>query len=126
MKTIKAVFFCLLLVLLHNCGSSPIISTPEENIDNIPLKISNLSESELKKWSHLDLIKDTIPGISLEKAYNWVGSHFNPKDATTEAMLRGLKELQSTNVAPELPDISGSLSSLKTYLRQMQALRAEG
>ena len=70
MKTIKAVFFCLLLVLLNNCGSSPIISTPEENIDNIPLKISNLSESELKKWSHLDLIKDTIPGISLEKAYN--------------------------------------------------------
>lgn len=70
MKTIKALFFCLLLVLLHNCGSSPIISTPEENIDNIPLKISNLSDSELKKWSHLDLTKDTIPGISLEKAYS--------------------------------------------------------
>ncbi|MBA4501624.1 uroporphyrinogen-III C-methyltransferase [Marinobacterium marinum] len=63
---------------------------------------------------------------SLTKAHDWIGSHFDTKSATTQAMLNSLEELKAVNVAPELPDISGSLASLKTYLRQMQDLRAEG
>jgi len=63
---------------------------------------------------------------SLEKAATWIATHFNPKDATTQGMLRGLEELQGVNVAPELPDISGSLTILKDYLQQMQKLREEG
>ncbi|WP_431132994.1 S8 family peptidase [Psychroserpens mesophilus] len=58
-------------VLLYGCGSSSsIISTPVENIDGSPLKVSKLTETELHKWSHLDLVKDTIPGMSVEKAYD--------------------------------------------------------
>ncbi len=58
-------------VLLSSCGgSSGIISTPAENIDHSPLKVSPLTENELKTWSHLDLVKDTIPGMSVEKAYS--------------------------------------------------------
>ncbi len=29
-----------------------------------------LSENELKRWSHLDLSKDSIPGMSVDKAYS--------------------------------------------------------
>lgn len=58
-------------VLLFGCGSSSsIISTPVENIDRSPLKVSPLTETELNTWSHLDLVKDTIPGMSVEKAYS--------------------------------------------------------
>lgn len=32
-------------------------------------KKSGLSETELKRWSHLDLKKDSIPGMSVDKAY---------------------------------------------------------
>jgi subtilisin family serine protease len=32
-------------------------------------KKSPLTEQELKRWSHLDLEKDTIPGMSVDKAY---------------------------------------------------------
>lgn len=32
-------------------------------------KNSELSETELKRWSHLDIVKDTIPGMSVDKAY---------------------------------------------------------
>lgn len=32
-------------------------------------KKSALTETELKRWSHLDLAKDSIPGMSVDKAY---------------------------------------------------------
>ena len=57
--------------LLFECGSSSgIISTPVENIDSSPLKVSPLTENEREFWSHLDLVNDTIPGMSVEKAYS--------------------------------------------------------
>jgi len=52
------------------CGSTALVSTPVENIDKVPLKVSELTETEKKNWGHLDLIKDTIPGMSVDKAYN--------------------------------------------------------
>ncbi len=32
-------------------------------------KKAKLSDTELKRWSHLDLTKDSIPGMSIDKAY---------------------------------------------------------
>lgn len=56
--------------LFYGCGgSSEILSTPIENIDTVPLKESDLTEQEKHIWGHLDLVKDTIPGMSVEKAY---------------------------------------------------------
>ena len=48
----------------------PIISTPIENIDSTPLKENELTEKEKKTWGHLDLVKDTIPGMSVDRAYS--------------------------------------------------------
>lgn len=60
-----------LSILIFGCGSSSgIISTPVENIDSSPLKVSPLTENERHTWSHLDLAKDTIPGMSVDKAYS--------------------------------------------------------
>ena len=58
--------------LFFGCGgsSTSVISTPVENIDTMPLKISELTDTEKQTWGHLDLIKDTIPGMSVEKAYD--------------------------------------------------------
>ncbi len=56
--------------LLFGCGgTAPLISTPIENIDRTPLKVSELTETEKHNWGHLDLVKDTIPGMSVDKAY---------------------------------------------------------
>ncbi len=65
-------FFALSIgtsLLFASCGSPTIISTPIENIDSIPLKNINLSDTELKNWNSADLITDTIPGMSVDKAY---------------------------------------------------------
>ena len=62
-------FTLFFLVLLMGCGSTTMISTPIENIDTVPLKITDLTEAQKKTWSHADLISDTIPGMSVDKTY---------------------------------------------------------
>lgn len=70
MKLFKSLLFATLLAsLLYSCGSAAIISTPIENIDSVPLKTTDLTIAEKHNWGHLDLIKDTIPGMSVDKAY---------------------------------------------------------
>ena len=72
MRQIKSIATSTFLaVLISGCGStSPILSTPTENIDSIPLKVIELTETEKHNWGHLDLVKDTIPGMSVDKAYS--------------------------------------------------------
>lgn len=71
----------LIITLFFGCGSSAaILSTPIENIDNTPLKYTELTEEESKSWMLLDLVKDTIPGMSVNKVYNEVIK--NKKGAT--------------------------------------------
>ncbi|WP_405208940.1 S8 family peptidase [Aquimarina sp. LLG6339-5] len=57
-------------IILSSCGAPTIVSTPIENIDSIPLKNIALTEAQLKNWNATDLIKDTIPGMSVNRAYN--------------------------------------------------------
>ncbi len=57
-------------LFLMGCGSTSLVSTPVENIDTVPLKISELTEYEKKHWGHLDLLRDTIPGMSVDRAYD--------------------------------------------------------
>ena len=56
-------------ILLYGCGSTALVSTPIENIDTLPLKKSELTEAQKKNWGHTDLLTDTIPGMSVDKAY---------------------------------------------------------
>lgn len=65
-RTILAVSASL---FLYGCGSTALVSTPIENIDTVPLKTSALTEAEKKNWGHADLLSDTIPGMSVDKAY---------------------------------------------------------
>ena len=71
MRNLRPIYFstALALVLASCGGSKAIISTPPVNIDNLPLKVTPLAENDLKRWSHLDLVKDTVPGMSVDKAY---------------------------------------------------------
>jgi subtilisin family serine protease len=71
MRTFKPFYVSAALALiLASCSStSKIVSTPVENIDAIQTKTTKLSENDLKRWSHLDLVKDSVPGMSVDKAY---------------------------------------------------------
>ncbi|PSL14383.1 uroporphyrin-3 C-methyltransferase [Marinobacterium halophilum] len=114
-------FETLIVIQHHDQPVKPLMS-PEQTFflqQNLHLMLEQAQMALLQR-------KQDVYTTSLAKAHDWIGTHFDSKQADTQALLRGLEELQSVNVAPELPDISGSLASLKDYLRQMQTLREEG
>jgi cell wall-associated protease len=56
--------------LLASCGSGgAIVSPPIGNIDSTPLKTQALTEEQAQNWKDYDLVTDTIPGMSINKAY---------------------------------------------------------
>lgn len=53
---------------------------------------------------------------SLEQARDWLGRHFNQQDAGVQAMSAEIDRLIGVQVAPSLPDISGSLALVRKRL----------
>jgi len=72
MNILKSSLIAATAILLSSCGGgvAPILSTPVENIDALPLKEAPLTEVQLKSWVGADLLTDTIPGMSVDKAYS--------------------------------------------------------
>lgn len=73
MKILKPLsLIAVIAILLSSCGGSvaPIVSTPIGNIDTLPLKTTPLTDAQLKTWNAADLVSDTIPGMSVDKAYS--------------------------------------------------------
>tara|TARA_R100001369_G_scaffold29172_1_gene52476 strand:- start:169971 stop:171647 length:1677 start_codon:yes stop_codon:yes gene_type:complete len=68
---IKPLFVAGIAFTFAACGTTNpvLVSTPVENIDEIPLKITPLTDTQLKNWGEYDLVRDTIPGMSINKAY---------------------------------------------------------
>lgn len=56
-------------LLVMACSSTAVITAPPLSYSNISPRISELSENETKRWGHLDLAKDTVPGMSVDRAY---------------------------------------------------------
>ena len=57
------------ILLFVGCGPTTMVTTPIANIDTTPLKLADLTKAEKQNWGHLDLVSDTIPGMSVDKAY---------------------------------------------------------
>ncbi len=72
MKIFKITLFSVAMsAVLASCGSgAAIVATPIQNIDANPLKITPLTDAQLKNWPAKDLVNDTIPGMSVDKAYS--------------------------------------------------------
>ncbi len=77
-------------IFLMGCGATTLVSTPVENIDAVPLKISELTESQKKAWGHADLIMDTIPGMSVNKAYKEIIKNKNGKTVIVAVVDSGI------------------------------------
>lgn len=75
MNSIKPIYLSAFTVLiLAGCGASKQISNFNSALTAIsaPLNITKkapINENDLKRWSHLDIVKDTIPGMSVDRAY---------------------------------------------------------
>ena len=74
-------------LVLSGCGSTTLVSTPIENIDAIPLKVAELSEEEARRWGHADLMQDTIPGMSVDRAYDELLGNLKVRENVVVAVL---------------------------------------
>ena len=74
MNSIKPIYLsAFALLILAGCGASKQVSNTSALVAvSAPLNIKKnapINENDLKRWSHLDIVKDTIPGMSVDKAY---------------------------------------------------------
>lgn len=74
MNTIKPIYISAFAFLaIVGCGASKqVINTSGLVAISAPLNITKkapIAENELKRWSHLDIVTDTIPGMSVDRAY---------------------------------------------------------
>ena len=75
MNSIKPIYLSAFAVLiLAGCSASKQVSNSNAALTAIsaPLNIikkAPITENDLKRWSHLDIVKDTIPGMSVDRAY---------------------------------------------------------
>lgn len=57
-------------LMVMGCNSSYLITAPPISYTNTSPKVVELTEQESRHWGHLDLQKDTIPGMSVDRAYS--------------------------------------------------------
>ncbi len=57
-------------LLVMGCNSSLVLKAPPINYTNTSPKVAELSDQQSRHWGHLDLQKDTIPGMSVDRAYS--------------------------------------------------------
>lgn len=75
MKLVKPLFIsAVLAVALAGCSTQKSYlalkdATPID-ISGAVKKQSKIEEKDLQRWSHLDLLKDSIPGMSVDRAYS--------------------------------------------------------
>jgi len=72
MKLLKPFLFAVTTtILLASCGSTvkPINAALLKNTNEETSKNAKIEEAQLKSWSYADLKTDTIPGMSVDKAY---------------------------------------------------------
>lgn len=76
MNVLKPVMYTALAGLLFASCKSSINTIPvpkgTDTVINIPAKKGTLTEDQLQTWSHMDLETDSIPGMSLDKAYQFL------------------------------------------------------
>ncbi|WP_224488125.1 S8 family peptidase [Robertkochia flava] len=59
----------LAIGLLAGCGAAPIDLDPVQNTATADFAKNSFTEAQYKNWGHADLLTDTIPGMSVIKAY---------------------------------------------------------
>ena len=76
MKVIKPIYVsAFFIAILSSCSTAKgpmMVGTNPANIDKAPLKTSPIKEADLQRWSQLDYVKDTIPGMSVDMAYEFL------------------------------------------------------
>jgi cell wall-associated protease len=76
---------------LVSCASGPkITSEPIPNLQNAKSKTSELTDDELEVWGSKDLLKDTIPGMSVDRAYQEIIKNYKGESIIVAVLDSGI------------------------------------
>ena len=110
----------LIVIQQHDKPVEPILSPDQGHYlrQNIQLLLEQGQLALLRQQS--DIYKN-----SLTRAQALLEQYFDKTNTNTAALLRALSQLSKLEVAPTIPDISGSLKQLQSHMKEMAKLRAE-
>ena len=94
------------------------VSTSVENIDNLPLKTTPIDENDLKRWSHLDLVKDTIQRLEkadMIKPYDFIVIDEAHDPYTNQTSLKISIFMNVFNVHSNRIPVSGTVDAKQYY-----------
>lgn len=78
MKNIKLIAFIIAAVLINvsiNAQTKPVVkknTTLNTKTSNVIAKKGKMSEVEIQSWPHMDIYTDSVPGMSLKNAYDFI------------------------------------------------------
>ena len=56
--------------IFFSCATIKVTNAPIKNLSEIASKQAELNEKEKRTWGHLDILSDSLPGMSVEKTYS--------------------------------------------------------
>ncbi len=79
LRSYKYIIVFILSVAFYSCGSLHNIPIPlgTNNSIDLPAKKAKLTKKERQTWFHKDIATDTIPGMSIAKAYDFLKGRKN-------------------------------------------------
>jgi subtilisin family serine protease len=86
-------------LFLASCGAKKITATPIAINSNITAKKAALTEAQEERWSHLDLVNDSVPGMSVDRAYELL------KDRKATKVVVGVIDSGVDIEHPDLKDV---------------------
>ncbi len=107
MRINKSFYLSAVLALaLTGCSSTQSLSDlsklkPITNVDNLPVRKSKLEDKELQRWSHLDILKDTVPGMSVDRAYEEIIKDKKGKKVIVAVIDSGI-EIDHEDLKPQI------------------------
>lgn len=110
----------LVVIQQHDRPIEPLLSPEQGHYlrQNVQLLIEQAQLALLRQ-------EQNIYGNSLIRIQELINRYFDVNHSATSAMLSSLKELSALQVAPNMPDISASLTALQQHLNEMSRLGAE-
>ena len=75
MRLYKSIYtVAIASIALTSCGSVKNMAVPtmDTSINLTSPKVGEITEEEFNQWAHADLVTDTIPGMSVDKAYKFL------------------------------------------------------
>ncbi|MFN7096569.1 MAG: uroporphyrinogen-III C-methyltransferase [Gammaproteobacteria bacterium] len=104
----------IIVVQYHDQPVGQLITPQNRHYLDLHLQML-LSQAE---WACLHQ-QGTLYTDSMQQAVNWVKNYYVESAPQTQALLNGMTQLQTQNISPTIPDISGSLNVINQEINEL-------